>query len=316
VQYGTAVKALLSLLSVHYHLSYGQISDLFHDLFGQSVNESTILSANERVYQVLAPSEEAIQAALLQAPVVHFDETGLACQGQTYWLHTASNTLFTYLFVHAQRGLAALQSSASLLKHFTHWAIHDCWRAYFPFGQCQHALCGAHLLRELQALIEQGRAWAGLMHALLLRLYHDSRQGKSLVVDWSPYLIEYAHICALAQGEEPPAQPSSSGKAKASKGRNLLERLLKHQDCVLAFARYEFIPFPNNQAERDIRPAKTKIKKAGCFRAQTGAQHYARIQAGPPGGFISTARKHGKNVLRELQNACLGETFLTQPALP
>ena len=311
LQYGAGVKSLLSLLSVHYHLSYGQISDLFQELFGQAVNQSTILSATERTYQALATSEQAIQAALLQAEVAHFDETGLDCDGQTYWLHTTSTALLTYLFVHPQRGLAALESPTSLLPRFTGWAVHDCWRAYFPFLQCQHALCGAHLLRELQALIEQGRDWAHQMHAFLLRLYHDSRQGQQQVADLSPYLTDYEHICALAQQEEPPPQPSRSGRAKASKGRNLLDRLIKHQESVLAFARYACIPFTNNQAERDIRPAKTKIKNAGCFRTPTGAKHYARIQ-----GFISTARKHGKSALHELKNAFQGFTFITQATIP
>jgi transposase len=311
VQYGDGVKSLLSLLSVHYHLSYGQIRDLFHQLFGQPINAATMVSANQHLYEALAASEAAIQERLLQAAVVHFDETGLAAQGKTCWLHTASTPLFTYLFVHAQRGLAALQSRACLLKDFTGWAVHDCWRAYFAFSQCQHALCGAHLLRELQALIEQGSHWATQMHALLLKLYHKSDQGKGQVAEINLYLIEYAQICALAQAEEPAAQPAKSGKAKASKGRNLLERLIKHQASVLAFASYAGIPFTNNQAERDIRPAKTKLKNAGCFRTLTGANHYARIQS-----FISTARKQGKNVLQELQNACLGFTFLTQAKLP
>lgn len=34
-----------------------------------------------------------------------------------------------------------------------------------------------------------------------------------------------------------------------------------------------------NQAERDLRPAKVKQKVSGCFRTQTGAAVYARLQA-------------------------------------
>ena len=74
---------------------------------------------------------------------------------------------------------------------------------------------------------------------------------------------------------------------------------------MLAFAKYEWVPFTNNQAERDIRPVKGKIKTAGCFRTQTGAKHYARIQ-----GFISTARKHGKNVFNELKDSYEGFNFM------
>ncbi|MBK8471467.1 MAG: transposase [Sphingobacteriales bacterium] len=58
----------------------------------------------------------------------------------------------------------------------------------------------------------------------------------------------------------PPIKAAKQGKPKSSKGRNLLNRLSGLQDCVLAFAKYQNVPFINNQAERDIRPAKSKIK--------------------------------------------------------
>ena len=55
------------------------------------------------------------------------------------------------------------------------------------------------------------------------------------------------------------------------------------------------IPFKNNLAERDIRPAKVKQKISNCFRTATGANIYARIE-----GFVSTARKNNRNVFSEL----------------
>ena len=91
------------------------------------------------------------------------------------------------------------------------------------------------------------------------------------------------------------------------KGRNLLIRLSKHRLAVLAFAFHEDVPFTNNQAERDLRPAKTKQKVAGAFRTFEGAEIYARIF-----GFISTSRKHQFNVFNELKRAFTGETFLTR----
>ena len=74
-------------------------------------------------------------------------------------------------------------------------------------------------------------------------------------------------------------------------------RLDKKQDAVLAFAWHEAVPFTNNQAERDIRPAKVRLKVAGCFRTVKGAQVYARINS-----FLSTVRKHGLNAFYELVN--------------
>jgi transposase len=58
------------------------------------------------------------------------------------------------------------------------------------------------------------------------------------------------------------------------------------------------VPFTNNQAERDLRPAKTHLKISRCHRSETGARAWTRVR-----GYISTVRKHGDDVLTALRNA-------------
>lgn len=82
---------------------------------------------------------------------------------------------YTHLFVHEKRGEKALRSTASLLPKFTGWAIHDHLPAYYKFTQANHGVCDAHILRELQGVLETGSAWAGVMHAFLLELYRQAR---------------------------------------------------------------------------------------------------------------------------------------------
>ena len=43
----------------------------------------------------------------------------------------------------------ALNDAPSLIPHYRGWAVHDCWASYFRYNQCRHAICGAHLLRDL-----------------------------------------------------------------------------------------------------------------------------------------------------------------------
>lgn len=113
----------------------------------------------------------------------------------------------------------------------------------------------------------------------------------------------------MAQKEEPPPEYRHKNKrARKTKGRNLLERFIEHKDAVLAFAQYKEVPFTNNQAERDVRPAKIKQKIAGSFRTLKNAKIYARAQ-----GFISTTRKHQLNVFNELVAVFNGSSFLTYP---
>jgi transposase len=275
VQYGSRIKALSVLLNNDYKLPLEKIEQLMGDLWGCSFNESTAITANTSMYQTLKPIEEQIKTAVLASDVVHFDETGMRVEKSLHWFHVASTSWFTYLFVHKKRGR----------------------ESYFGFKQCQHALCDAHLLRELTSLIEKGSKWATKMHQFILDLYRDSQKATVMVADRQTWEREFKHICELADSEEPPPIEGKRGKPKNSKGRNLLNRLIDHQDGWLAFAFVDGVPFSNNQAERDIRCLKTKQKVATNFQTFKGAQHYARIQS-----FTSTLRKHSMNVFQNLIN--------------
>lgn len=311
VQYGAGVRALAVLLNIAFKLPLKKIQTFFADLYGYALNQSTIVQATRKCFGQLESSEKAVKQGLLQSLVAHFDETGLRVAGQLHWLHVCCNRLFTYLFVHAKRGRKALQDVDSLLPDFKNWAIHDCYASYFKFTACIHGLCGAHILRELIALEEKGVIWASSLRRYLLTLYYMSNRGKGALDEPARQkaLLLFDKIWAYADQAEPPPEkpPDGKGKPKATKGRNLLIRLKKHQAALLAFAFYEAVPFTNNQAERDLRPAKTKQKVAGSFRTLEGAKIYARIF-----GFISTARKHQFNVFKELKLAFSGHTFLTK----
>lgn len=285
---------------------------MFADLFGYALNEATIQNANALYYEQLAEDETIICEELQQQEVIHADESGVRTEGKLHWLHVASSALFTYFYRHCKRGRQALEDQKSILSTFSGWVVHDCWQSYFSGGKYQHALCGAHLLRELMALVEQGSVWATQMHELLMATYLACQKGTSSlsVKELQTTINQYQFILQQADREEPPPKPrgrdhTRPGRRKQTKGRNLMNRLAKHQAAVLAFAQYDAVPFTNNLAERDIRPWKTKLKVSGCFRTTTGADHYARIR-----GFISTTRKQQKQVFTELCRVLKGESFL------
>lgn len=307
VQYDNSVKAWAALVMQGHHLSLQSARELFLDMYGQPINEATLLSANEKVYEALEGVESQIKEELLASELVHFDESGLRVSKALHWLHVACTGVYTYFFVHPKRGKEALESAASLIKDFQGQALHDCWASYFSFDEIKHATCGSHLVRELEAIKEFGRKWAAQMQDLLLYLYEFSDEGRKTVPEAKMQVAKrkYDRILALADLEEPPPEPRPKGKPKKTKGRNLMERLEKYRSHVLAFAEHKHVPFTNNQAEQDIRPAKIKIKISGCFRTTKGAAIYARIR-----GFISTMRKNGVNTFDAIKAVLDGNTFL------
>ena len=307
VQYGYGVKTLAVLLNVDYRIPFKKIQILFSDLFRYAINESTVYSASGQCYEMLGPTEEVIKSGVVKSDATHADETGLRVAGKLHWLHTASSLLYTYLFVHEKRGRLALESDKSILNRIRGWLVHDCWSSYFRFTNMKHAICGAHILRELEGLIENGQSkWAKVFHVFLMHVYEMPFEER---VKRRDHIEDrFSLICSLGEKAEPPPRktPGKKGRYKRTKGRNLVERLIREKEAILAFAFNREVPFTNNLAERDIRPAKVKQKVSNCFRTLSGAEIYARIA-----GFVSTARKHDRNVFSELYTTFEGHNFIT-----
>ena len=107
----------------------------------------------------------AVRDRVAAAPVKHLDETGFRIGGKTQWLHVASTVLLTFYRVSARRG--------SLLADLTGIVVHDHWKPYYTLTGVLHALCNAHHLRELKALVEiEKEDWASRMQRLLRRACH------------------------------------------------------------------------------------------------------------------------------------------------
>ena len=103
-----------------------------------------------------------IAALVAQAAVRHLDETGFRVAGKGQWLHTASTAALTSYRVSAERGDLPKGLRGGVI-------VHDHFAPYYRLPAVRHALCNAHHLRELQALIDiEKEQWAGQMRDLLI----------------------------------------------------------------------------------------------------------------------------------------------------
>ena len=167
VQYGPHFRGLALYLFNQQLLPFDRLRQTCLDLFGQPLSLGTLTQINHRAYQTLAPVEAAIIRALIQAPVVNVDESGLRVANSLHWLHVAGTARLTYYGVHSRRGSEAMDA-LGLLPHCRYWLVHDHWKPYYKYDAL-HALCNQHLLRELKFLWEEHQqAWADQLSRFLL----------------------------------------------------------------------------------------------------------------------------------------------------
>jgi transposase len=313
IQYGPRIKAQAAYLNNYQLIPLARTCELLGDFYGHTPAQALILDANAALVDQIEPSLEATQRQLIASPVLHFDESGLRVEGKLNWLHVASTEWLTYYTVHPKRGQKGMQAMG-ILPLFQGRAVHDHWKSYFTFDHCQHALCNAHHLRELQFVVDQyQQPWAEDMSQLLLDIKARVQAAPSEQMSLAPQRLthfEQRYDELISQGLEanpPPAHPlpKKRGRKKQSPPKNLLDRLQQFKPQVLAFM-YDFrVPFDNNLAERDVRMVKIKQKVSGTFRTRTGAETFCAIRS-----YISTVRKHALNVIDAIHHALSGNPFI------
>ena len=158
--YGPAIRAAMVYLQVAQHLPVARAAQLLGDLLGVAVATGAVAGLVGEAAAKAAPAVEEIREQLVAAGVVHLDETGARVAGRLHWIHSASTDRLTLYHADPRRGRAAMDA-AGVLSAFAGVAVHDCWSPYWSYAT-DHALCGAHLLRELTAAAESGdgQDWA------------------------------------------------------------------------------------------------------------------------------------------------------------
>lgn len=317
VQYGSQVKRLAVYLRHEQFIPYERERQLLADLFELPISSGSLQNFVEAAAVTVEPATEAIKEAVIKAEVGHADETGFYIKGQRYWLHTVSTDELTYYEPHVKRGNKATDE-IGILPQFSGTLVHDAWLPYFKYQLLLHALCNAHQLRDLTAIIENDQQqWAVLMMACLLsakQLVAEAWQSgeTGLSADCLERIHQlYEAIVQLGLEENPSSVshslPGKRGRPKKTKARNLVERFNQHKAAILRFIHDFKVPFDNNLAERDIRMMKVQQKISGCFRSWDGAQQFCRLR-----GYISTIRKQGLNVWEALGSLFEGDLLLPQ----
>jgi hypothetical protein len=316
VVYGDTLKALAIVLSMEGIVALRRISDFFREVTGGLATpcRATVERIIEEFAGRLSPELEEIRETLLNGKTLHVDETPLRTTEkaeydengdqkrlktsknatQTAYQRVYSNDKATLFTVNPQKDAKGVERDG-ILPQFQGIVSHDHEAKFYGFGTGD-ATCGAHLMRELKGLRELYKCtWAGEFAEFYKTMNDhkivDLERGvfecdASLQHSYSAQydaLLERGFVILQAMEEK------SFGRTEL---RRMLNRLREYKTAYMLFINNYNAPFTNNQAERDLRPCKTKQKVSGCFRSWRGLEAFARI-----GSYFSTLKKSSRNLL-------------------
>ena len=312
VQYGPRIMGVGIYLWHGQFLSRDRACQALSEMFGCAPAPGALASAVRKAAGFLAPALAAITRHLAAAEVAHFDETGFRTAGRLAWVHSASSGKFALFTVHAKRGKEGMDA-AGVLPAFAGIAVHDAWAPYDSYDAVEgHALCGAHVLRELTAVTETGtdldRTWAQQAIDALLALNEAAeaarQSGKAAISED----LRGRHEDWYRQAAETGIVLNAARNGKLQQKRHALAvRMKTREDDYLRFARDLRIPFTNNPAEQAIRMCKLRIKISGCMRSMTGAEEFCAIRS-----YLATAARHGIGALEALTSAFQGQPWIPE----
>ena len=262
MRFGPRLEALAAYLRYVQHLPTARLRDLLRELHGVVLATGTVEALCRRAARRLAARAERLRAQALAVPVAGMDETGLRVAGERLWLHVlCDGTLTCY----------RLGARGDIWVEYAGTAVHDRFASYLSQlpEETAHGLCNAHLLRNLEEIVELEKTpdgWAARMQRLLLEARDTAR-----------------HWGATTGGPVPESVRAQTTAA---------------WDALLApvLDRYERLPPPARGRHRghNLALALWTLRDACLLfiRTRAGAERFAHMR-----GLAETARKQGQNLL-------------------
>ena len=152
-QYGPNLRAIAVYLVVFQHVPVERAALLIADVTGAAVSTGWVSAQVARAADALGAVEALIKTLITLAAVIGVDETSVNVAGVKQWLHVARTEDLTTYHLHPSRGRVAV-AEFGVLPGYSGTVVRDALAVYDAYP-ATHALCGAHLIRELTAVAEQ-----------------------------------------------------------------------------------------------------------------------------------------------------------------
>jgi transposase len=315
VTYGLNIQAWCVFLLAAHHVPVARCAEIIASLSGTRPSDGFVHAMLARAAQAVTAANMLIRALIITASVICADETpiraGPGPKTRKRYLLVACTNLLTYYFL----GSRSMESfDGFVFPDLSGVIVHDRYQNYDKIPGVIHQLCCSHLLRDLEDAAQSypDAIWPGQAADALRALIHAANtardQGLAAVTDdaIADDLRLFRHAVRVGLSE---VRRVPGANQKQPPARPLLECLRDREHDVLRFLSDLRIPPTSNQAERDLRPAKTQQKVSGRLRSEKATRHRYAIR-----GYISTAAKHGTDVIAALRDALAGNAWM--PPIP
>jgi transposase len=324
VGYGPNLQAFAVYLMVVQFIPVGRCVELLESLTGATPSAGFVHGMLTRTAGLLAEVDKRIRALITMAHAVCADETPLRVgpkkpkpgrkKAEKYLL-VACTELYTHYLL-GDRDLDTFK--AFVLADLTGSVlVHDRYQLYdsAELGELTHQLCCQHLCRDLDGAGEvyPDALWPAQIAEALRALMHQANLAReagraTIDDDIKNKLIKLFKDGVLVGLSDTTSHGDRPGQRKA---RLVLEVLRDREADVLRFAHDLAVPATSNQAERDLRPSKTQQKISGRLTSEQRTNDRYRIR-----GYLSTAAKHGCNMMDALRAAILGRPWIPPDPAP
>lgn len=281
IQYGPNIAALTVYHNVYQYVAFKRLQHFFTHICHLPISIGTLENIVARMADKARPIWDDFRHTLEQSRAIGSDETGAKINGKKQWIWVWQSALITFITVSASRGSALINALFPNGFRFATLSS-DRWKAQLKTSAKNHQLCLAHLLRELEYLIQAEKTtWANQFKELLL-------QAVKLKQTQPAYHNDHPQILELEQQLDT-LLAQTICEQNASKTISFKNSMTKYRQFIFPFLYDPLITYDNNASERGIRNVKVKLKVSGQFK--TGQEHYCILRS-----IIDTTIKNGQSV--------------------
>jgi transposase len=293
--FGPRVQATTALCTGAYHLSRRTTQTVMEDLFGITIGLGTLANLEQATAQALAEPVAGARTYVQAQPAAYLDETGWREGRQRAWLWTAATACVTVFVVRLSRSAKVAQEL--LGERFWGYLVTDRWSAYTWYPAWRRQVCWAHLLRDIEAMIERGGPSQAIGEALqaqarqMFHWWHRVRDGTLAPTTFASYMWPVRQeVERLLEAGQTCGVPKTEGACRA---------ILKLRQALWTFVRHPEVEPTNNAAERAIRPGV--LWRKGSFGTQSpeGSRFVETMMTA-----VATLKQQHRNILDYVVAAC------------